>query len=247
MVNRDRLHIGTSGWSYGHWKSVFYPENMPRKDWLEFYQRHFTTVEVNASFYRLPTETTFRNWRDRSEPGFRFSLKGSRLVTHLKRLRDVKDNLEAFCGRARLLEEHLGPLLWQLPPGMEKDIELLGQFLQLLPAGLTHAVEFRNPHWYADDTFELLRRSGPVVLCQHDMKGSESPPLTTAPSVYIRFHGPSGNYTGNYSCEQLAAWADRITQYVNDGAEVWVYFNNDIGGCAITDARRLRGMVSGGA
>lgn len=240
----SRLHIGTSGWSYPHWRGVFYPEDMRQSKWLEFYQGRFSAVEVNYSFYRLPRESTLRKWRDASPAGFRFALKGSRLITHLKRLRDVQDNLELFCDRARILGEHLGPVLWQLPPDMEKDIGVLADFLSRLPADLEHAVEFRNPGWYGEDTFQLLRNSGPVAFCIHDKHGSESPSITTASLVYVRFHGPAGNYQGNYGPEQLQAWANRISEHVLGGSEVWAFFNNDIGGCAVRDALALESLVT---
>ncbi len=234
--------VGTSGFSYKHWRDVFYPPGLAQARWLEYYAQRFATVELNSTFYRLPPEKTFDSWRRRTPPGFLFAVKASRLVTHLKRLRDVQEPLETFIGRARALEARLGPILYQLPPGMGRDEALLGDFLALLPADLRHVMEFRNKEWYAGPVFHLLRRHN-VALCLHDMAGSEPPDLATADFAYVRFHGTTARYAGSYSDQQLEEWARRIGG-LGDLRRVYAYFNNDIGGHAVRNAATLLRFLS---
>lgn len=244
-MSGGRVHVGTSGWTYKHWRGVFYPEDVPQRRWLEHYQQHFSTVELNATFYRLPQEQTFRRWAERSPDGFRFAVKGSRLITHLKRLRDAEDAASTFLARARLLGEHLGPLLWQLPPSLARDAGLLRDFMGLLPYDLTHAFEFRHPSWFADATYDLLRERN-CAFCMYQLQSDETPVLATAKCVYIRFHGTASKYGGRYPDAALRLWAERIGGFLDDGREVWAYFNNDAGGHAVADARRLRAAVPQG-
>ena len=244
-MSGGRVHVGTSGWTYKHWRGVFYPEDVPQRRWLEHYQQHFSTVELNATFYRLPQEQTFRRWAERSPDGFRFAVKGSRFITHMKRLRDAEDAALTFLSRARLLGGHLGPVLWQLPPSLERDIGLLREFVRLLPDDLTHAFEFRHRSWFADETYELLRERD-CAFCTYHMRSDETPVLATADCAYVRFHGTESSYGGGYSDEAIRVWAQRIGDFLDGGREVWAYFNNDAGGHAVADARRLRAAVAGG-
>ncbi len=245
MVAEPGYYIGTSGFSYPHWRGVFYPQKYPQARWLEYYARHFRTVELNNPFYRLPSEGTFQGWQERTPPGFVFAVKASRLITHLHRLRGVEEALETFFSRVCHLGEKLGPILYQLPPGMGQDLELLDGFLSRLPHHLQHVMEYRNPTWYDEATLAVMRRHN-VAFCVHDMARKESPVVATADFAYFRFHGPTGRYAGNYSSEQLARWAGRIRELGDGLKATYIYFNNDIGGHAIDNARTLAHLLQPG-
>jgi len=241
MANRAR--IGTSGWEYRHWAGSFYPEGQPRDRWLEFYTEFFDTVELNNSFYRLPEADTFAAWAQRVPDGFAFAVKASRYLTHLRRLKEPTEPLQRFWTRAIRLGDHLGPVLYQLPPRWRPDLERLATFLEALPDGRPQALEIRDRRWYGRQLNVQLADAG-VALCLHDMEGSVTPAVPVGPFVYLRFHGSGARYGGRYSSQRLTAWAARITDWVASGLAVWAYFNNDIGGHAVRDADRLRAMVS---
>lgn len=230
------FRVGCSGWQYKHWKGDFYPAELPQSAWLDYYARHFDTVEVNNTFYRLPAEGVLERWRQRTPSGFLFTVKASRFLTHMKKLKDPEEPVERLFSRAFELRGKLGPVLYQLPKQMPKNLDRLGAFLQVLPARVKHTIEFRNPSWYDADVMQLLKKHN-VALCLHDMAGSITPRLVTATFTYLRFHGSSGRYAGRYSQEQLANWADWLTSC---GVSAFVYFNNDVGGHAPKDAKRLR-------
>lgn len=200
------LRIGTSGWIYPHWKRVFYPPELRQGGWLRFYAERFDTVEVNYSFYRLPTLEAFAAWREATPPGFCFAVKGSRFITHLKHLKDPVEHVARFCSRAEALGEKLGPVLWQLPPRWYRDDARLEAFLATLPVHHLNAVEFRDPSWLAEPTYDLLRRYQ-VALCVANSRGRSLPPepVLTADWTYLRFH--SGLAGGDYTEEQLQEWA----------------------------------------
>lgn len=240
---RATVRIGTSGWEYNHWRGVFYPRELPKSRWLEFYAERFDTVELNSSFYRLPAAETFAAWRRRVSAGFVMAVKASRYLTHLKRLREPTEPLERFWGRARRLGERLGPVLYQLPPRWNRNLERLDEFLAAVPRRRPQAVEFRDASWYHPDTMALLERHG-VALCLHDMRASASPREPVGALVYVRFHGSVGRYQGSYAPQTLRAWADRIDAWLAEGRPVWAYFNNDPEGHAIRDAERLRLMLA---
>ncbi len=237
-----KYRIGTSGWHYDHWRGDFYPDGLPKSRWLEHYAKTFDTVEINASFYRLPAEATFARWRGLAPPGFCYAVKASRFITHIKRLRNIEEELKTFLGRAGLLGDRLGPVLYQLPPGLKRDDGLLEAFLRLLPAGLEHVFEFRSRDWLDDGVFELMRRYR-AGFCIYDMPGLTTPVLATAGFAYVRFHGSTGLYYSNYSDEQLGEWAGRIRGLTGVDT-VYVYFNNDAGGYAVRNALTLRRMLS---
>jgi len=223
---------------YRHWREVFYPYKLPQSKWLEFYTRHFSTVELNNSFYRLPTEKAFSSWRETSPAGFVYAVKVSRFITHIKRLKDVDEPVDTFLSKAQLLEEKLGPLLYQLPPNMHRDDERLDAFLSLLPSGLRHVVEFRHDSWLDDAVFAILRKHN-VGLCVFDMPDLSCPLRATADFAYVRFHGATGLYYSRYSDDELEDWARRISGLASDLDAVYVYFNNDAEGYAIENARAL--------
>jgi uncharacterized protein YecE (DUF72 family) len=238
-----QVRIGTSGWVYPHWRGVFYPERLPAKGWFSFYAATFDTVEVNNSFYRLPSEPTVRQWERQAPEGFLYAVKASRFLTHRKKLKDPQGPLETILGRARMLKTHLGPVLYQLPPRWKRNTPRLRDFLEQLPSDLCHVFEFRDPSWYDDEVREALREAG-AGFCIHDMRGSASPCWVTARTVYLRFHGPTERaYAGSYPAEQLRPWAERIDGWRREGRDVYAYFNNDAGGCAVVNARELWSLL----
>jgi uncharacterized protein YecE (DUF72 family) len=236
------IHVGCSGWVYKHWRGILYPEGLPQKRWFERYAEEFDTVEINASFYRLPLASTFEGWRNGAPPGFRYAIKVNRFITHLKKLRDCEKAVAEFIALARPLGETLGPLLYQLPPSLKLDLGRLEDFLKLLPPDLSHVFEFRNKDWYVPETYALLDRYG-ASFCVHDMPGSKTERIAVGPVAYVRFHGGEGKYWGRYSDEGLLGWTDWILEQVRRGRPAWCYFNNDIHGHAIHDAQTLKSMV----
>jgi uncharacterized protein YecE (DUF72 family) len=238
------VRVGTSGWIYKHWRGVVYPAALPVKDWLKSYCERFDTVEVNNSFYRLPSEAVFAAWARQVPAGFLFAVKASRFLTHMKKLKDPAEPLANVLGRARHLGPHLGPVLYQLPPHWHCNLDRLRAFLALLPRDLTHVIEFRDPSWYNDAVRALLTEHG-VGFCIHDLRGVPSPEWVTARAVYVRFHGPTAKaYAGGYSPAHLRRWADRIAAYRHAGHDVYAYFNNDDAGHAVFDAQTLLGMLA---
>ena len=238
------VRIGCSGWQYRHWRGDFYPEDLAQDRWLEFYAERFDTVELNNSFYRLPSADAFDSWARRAPSGFRFALKASRYLTHLRKLHDPADPLRLLWSRAVRLGGHLGPMLYQLPPHWHRDVDRLRAFLDALPADRAQAIEFRDATWYDPGVLALLRDHG-VALCLHDMRGSATamPPQQVGPLVYVRFHGAAQRYGGRYPDDVLRDWAARLGAWAAGGLPCWVYFNNDVGGHAPRDAVRLRELV----
>ncbi len=234
--------IGTSGWHYDHWRDKFYPPKLAKASWLEFYAHHFPTVELNASFYHLPSENAFTTWHKSSPPDFTFAVKVSRFITHIKRLKDCAEPLQNFLKRAEILGEKLGPLLYQLPPGMHRDDTTLESFLVILPKGRHHVFEFRHESWLDSAVFDILRRYN-VGLCIFDMPKLTCPLVATADFAYVRFHGSGALYASNYSDEELADWAKKLGQLPDTVKAVYIYFNNDIGGYALDNARTLRTLL----
>lgn len=235
------IRIGCSGWQYQHWRGNFYPAEMPTSQWLEYYATQFDTVEINNSFYRLPEASTFLAWARRAPPDFLYAVKASRYLTHMKKLKDPVDPLHLFFSRARALGRTLGPVLYQLPPRWPLNLERLETFLAALPRRRRHAIEFRDPSWYAPDAIARLEREG-VALCLHDMPGSASGRRRVGPFIYARFHGPQ-KYGGRYSDATLDEWAAWLAECAGDGRAVFAYFNNDAGGHAPRDAMRLRDRI----
>jgi len=235
-------YIGTSGWHYDHWRDRFYPEKLIKAKWLEFYASHFTTVELNNSFYRLPSEAAFATWHDSSPANFTFAVKVSRFITHIKRLRNTEEAVENFVTRARILEEKLGPLLYQLPPNMHRNDEVLESFLSTLPQGMKHVFEFRHQSWLDEKVFEILRKYN-VGLCVFDMPSLSCPLVATADFAYVRFHGSTGLYRSCYSDEELAVWAKRLANLAANLKAVYIYFNNDAEAFAVRNAITLRGYL----
>jgi uncharacterized protein YecE (DUF72 family) len=238
------LRVGTSGWIYRPWRGAFYPAKLPAKRWFEFYAGVFDTAEINATFYRLPSQAAVAGWREAAPPGFVFAWKASRFITQAKKLKDAEEPLQRVYAPMLALGAKLGPALFQLPPQLRLNLERLAAFLPLLPPERRHAIEFRDPSWYDDRVFELLQRYD-VALCVADHFKAPTPWVATASFAYVRGHGPSGAYHGSYSDAQLQHWADHIQAWRRDGRDVYAYFDNDIGCAAPGDALRLKALAGG--
>jgi uncharacterized protein YecE (DUF72 family) len=235
------VHVGTSGWSYDHWRGVLYPHDAPARERLRFYTDHFQTAELNSSFYRWPGEAAFRRWRERTPDGFLLTVKAPRGLTHAARLYAP----ERWVERIRAAFEALGPkrgvLLVQLPPRLSYDRPRLDYFLRLVPGWLKVAVEFRHPSWHREETFRLLEERG-AAYCVMSGAGLPCVLRATAPFVYARLHGPDRQhlYAGSYSDRDIHWWAGRVREWEAAGRDVFVYFNNDGGGNAVRNALALK-------
>lgn len=234
--------IGTSGWIYPHWKGLFYPEGLRLKDRFGFYADRFDACEINGSFYRLPSEKAVAGWAEQAPEGFVYAWKVSNYLTHYKRLKEPAESLELIFGRMRALGGHAGPALFQLHPRMKRDDARLQGLLDRLPRDFRHAIEFRHPSWYDDGVFERLRACD-VALCISDHHDAPAPWVETASLLYVRGHGPGGDYRGAYDDATLAAWAERLQAAIARGCEAHCYFDNDIGGDAPRDALRLKALL----
>jgi uncharacterized protein YecE (DUF72 family) len=242
-AQKTAVHVGTSGWHYKHWVGDFYPARFPTDKMFSWYAREFQTVEINNSFYRLPEKKTFTQWKALAPPGFVFAVKASRFITHIKRLKDAEDSVKLFFSRARPLGAALGPVLFQLPPRWKLNFDRLSDFLSILPRRRKFTLEFRDESWYSPPVYRLLRLHN-VALCIHDWREMPWPKELTADFIYIRFHGSGARYGGNYSHTELRHWAETIRGWQPQLKEVFVYFNNDIGGHAIRNARSLGHMLN---
>ncbi len=240
---RGEAWIGTSGWHYKHWLGPFYPREMRPAQYLEFYARQFRTVELNNSFYRLPTEQAVTDWRTGSPEGFLFAAKASRFITHMKKLTGGSASFEKFFERIDRLQHKLGPVLFQLPPRFELNVARLEEFLAALPQGHRYAFEFRDPSWFAAETYAVLRRYD-AAFCAYDFDLRQSPMELTASWAYVRLHGPDGRYRGSYSDAALGEWSGRMQGWMAHGHDVYCYFDNDDSGYGAGDALRLQAMVS---
>jgi uncharacterized protein YecE (DUF72 family) len=242
MRGASRCHIGTSGWYYAHWQGAFYTSNLPTNRWLQYYASRFRTVEINNTFYRLPEPRQLAQWRETVPPGFVFSVKASRYITHRKKLKEPRQSLRKFFDTIRVLREKLGPILFQLPPRWAPNPERLAEFLRQLPPDYRYAFECRDARWWTHQTSDLLA-SHNAAWCIFDLAGQTSPKYVTTDFVYLRLHGPSGPYQGQYSVPTLAGWAGAFATWLRQGREIYCYFDNDEAAHAPHDAQRLQAMV----
>jgi uncharacterized protein YecE (DUF72 family) len=231
---------------YKHWRGLFYPDTLAVKRWFAYYADVFDTVEINNSFYRLPTPETFAAWRNQAPPGFCYAVKANRYLTQAKKLKECEEPLVRMMRSVDALRPALGPLLFQLPPRFEVNLARLEAFVEILPRDLACVFESREPSWYCDAAFALLDRYQ-ASLCVHDMPGSASPRLALGRAAYLRFHGTTGKYVGRYPDEVLAGWAEWIVMEACAGRAGWAFFNNDIGGHAIEDAQTFKAKVRQGS
>ncbi len=242
---RERaLRIGCSGWNYKHWRNgVFYPPRLPPRQWLAFYADRFDTVEINNTFYRLPTVSAVQGWVDQSPPDFLFTVKMSRYITHIKRLTDLDEGIRRFYERIDPLvrSPKLGPVLWQLPPTFQRDDERLAAALDALPPG-RHCFEFRHESWFVDETFELLDSHGVGHAIGDSAKYPFMKHVVTGDFAFVRFHAGTRGRGGNYSESELREWAERLRVW-NERFDVYAYFNNDWEGYAIQNGLRLKELL----
>lgn len=244
---KTRICIGTSGYSYKHWGAgVFYPEELRQNKWLEYYCQHLNSVELNVSFYRLPSLAAFQGWYRRTAKGFSFAVKGSRYITHVKRLQDPAASLKLFFSRTKPLKEKLAVVLWQLPPKFKANLKKLEQFIRRLHkwAPCPQVMEFRHPSWFCDDVYQILKAAD-IAICQADWPECSRQAPDIASFVYLRRHGTSGQlYGGCYSKKQLADDAAILAKVQGEKKFAFIYFNNDAHGWAIKNAIQLKSLIS---
>lgn len=238
----NQIYIGTSGWSYKHWKGTFYPKELKVKDQFNYYLENFNTVEINNTFYKLPSEEIFFNWKKNTPNNFTYVIKASRFITHMKKLRDPSQSIMKFMDRIILLEEKMGAVLFQLPPFMKPDLNLLENFLIALPKQHRYVFEFRHTAWYTSELYLLLKKYN-CAFCIYELAGHISPIEVTADFVYVRLHGPDDKYQGSYSKEILHKWSLLCRDWLKT-KDVFVYFDNDQKGYAPQNALELKKMVS---
>jgi len=246
---RGRFLIGTSGWVYSHWQGIFYPENLPAKNKLKYFSQHFKTTEINYSFYHLPRPSTYQNWYKQVPADFIFAVKASRFITHIKRLKRIKEAWQQFIENALNLKEKLGPILFQFPPSFkitEENIKRLENFLKVLKGdslkfkvySLRFAMEFRHESWCNEKTYKLLEKYN----CAWVIADSPSYPradVATADFVYIRLHGSKVLFSSKYTKNELNSLAEKIKRWLKQNLDIYCYFNNDFHGYAIENAKEL--------
>jgi len=238
---KQPIYIGTSGFSYAHWHGLFYPADLKTKDQFSYYLQHFKSVEVNSTFYAMPKPQTFINWKNNTPDDFVFVLKANGYITHVKRLHDTSESVELFIGNAKLLGHKLGAILFQLPPGLKYDIELLKSFIKILPASFRYAFEFRNHSWYERSVYKLLEKHN-CAFCIYDLARHQSPVQVTADFVYLRLHGPGRKYQGSYTDQAVMEWALQIKEWAMT-KDVFVYFDNDQLAYAAFNAMKLEEIL----
>ena len=238
-----RILIGTSGWHYDSWRGPFFPAGLSLKDQLHYYATQFPTTELNGVFYRTPTPAAVKSWCEQTDKAFVFAWKASKFITHWKRLSEnCVNSIELMESRLSLLEDKVGPILFQLPPNFEVDADRLRSFFALLSHKRRYSFEFRHPSWYQPAIFKLLSERN-AALCLSDHHDAPSPWKRTADFIYIRGHGPGGRYKGHYSSAALASWAERIRSWKRQGVDVHVYFDNDRKSAAPADALKLQALL----
>lgn len=238
------LRIGTSGYHYPHWVGPFYPPGTSTAHMLKYYAQHFDTLEINNSFYKLPSIEAFAHWRDSTPKNFVFAVKASRFITHNKKLKDPENAVNNFLPRAEHLRRKLGPILFQLPPRWHVNVERLLGLLEILPRQHRYAFEFRDLSWLTPEVMRVLKKFN-AAFCIYELAGYETPLEITADFAYVRLHGPDGQYQGNYSRARLRRWAGWIEQQSKKLKAIYVYFDNDQAAFAARNALTLRTMVAG--
>jgi uncharacterized protein YecE (DUF72 family) len=242
----DKIHIGTSGWSYKHWKNIYYPANIPAVKWLEFYTQTYKTTELNASFYRLPSKQTVVNWTKRVPKDFLFCVKMSRYLTHMKKLLEPEETLERFFEVFKPMKKIMGPVLIQLPGALKFNYDRADYLYDLLKKKYKKyqfVMEVRHPTWLEEVSLTLMSKYNiGLVISQSGDKFPYSE-MITAKNIYLRFHGPKELYASSYSDAMLKDFASKFRKWVKQGHEVWAFFNNDIHGHAVVDAKRLMDLT----
>ncbi len=242
MEKQKHIRIGTSGWYYRHWLGPFYPKNLAKKDFLSFYSQKFLTAEINNTFYKVPQKQTLLNWKNEVPAHFIFSAKASQYITHMKKLKDPQEPVARFFSQIEALGEKLGPILFQLPPHWKINPSRLDFFLKSLPSQYKYVFEFRDPSWFHEDTYSILKEQG-AAFCIYDFNRRLSPKEVTAEFIYIRLHGPDRPYQGQYDKKNLSGWAESISEWKKQGKDVFCYFDNDQLGYAAQDALHLKQIL----
>ena len=236
------MSVGTSGWHYRDWREAFYPVELPTRRWLEYYASRFDTVELNNSFYRLPTTDAFRAWRDVVPDNFVFTVKASRYLTHYRRLRDPDEPVQRLLAAVAGLDRKLGPILLQLPPDLRADVDALERVLDAFGPRVRLACEFRHESWFADEVYDRLRDRD-VAVCLADRRNAHTPLVRTASWGFVRMHEGTASPRPHYGTRALQHWVDRIAELWGADAECFVYFNNDHGACAVRDAAEFAALA----
>jgi uncharacterized protein YecE (DUF72 family) len=239
---RGTIRIGTSGWTYPHWRGPFYPKDLPDDHRLPFYAERLASVEINNSFYHLPERKTLEHWREATPAGFVFTAKASRYITHMKKLKDADESVPNFMDRIDILGDKLGAILFQLPPRWRANLDRLQSFLGILDGDHRYALEFRDESWFDDRVYDLLEQHG-CAFCIYELAGRQSPKQVTADFVYVRLHGPGEAYEGNYDAIALSGWAGALSSWASSGKDVFCYFDNDEAGYAPHNAVQLAKML----
>jgi len=243
MNKKGKIFIGTSGWTYDHWQGIFYPDDLVKTKWLDYYCQHFDTVELNASFYYLPKPQTFVSWRKKTPDNFLFSVKASRYITHIKKLRNIKEPWKRFITSAKELKEKLGPILFQLPPSLKVNPKVLEDFLKILPKKrYCYTIEPRNQTWFCEKVYKTLKKYN-IALCIASTPNYPTTEIVTANFVYLRLHGSKDLYASKYTEKELKNWARKIKKWQSQNLDIYVYFDNDAYGYAVENAKRLKELI----
>jgi uncharacterized protein YecE (DUF72 family) len=243
-MNKD-IFIGTSGYTYTHWRKVFYPPDLASSKWLEFYSQYFNSVELNVTFYRLPKKEVFKSWYKRTPKDFKFIVKGSRFITHIKRLKDCSDSLKIFFENVSFLKEKLACVLWQLPPSLKGNLAILKNFIKLLKKKYSftlHSFEFRNQTWFSKETYQLLENNN-INLCIADSPNFPTYEILTSSFIYLRFHGGKILYGSNYSEEEIKKWTKKVKNWLKKKNLLFAFFNNDAYGFAVKNALKFKELL----
>ena len=239
------LFIGTSGWAYKHWEDdVFYPSKIRSEAKLHYYSKKFNTVEINSTFYRQPLDQTFKKWFDAVPDHFTFSVKANRFITHIKRLSGCTDEIKRLLKSTELLGHKLGPILFQLPPSLQKDIGLLNKFLDNLTPDHFYTFEFRHESWFCDEVYRIFHSKN-LAICLTDSKKFPKCSEVTTNFIYVRFHGGEALYATDYKLDELEIWANKIANSLKSGLKIYCYFNNDYHAYAIKNATELKNLIKG--
>jgi|UniRef100_A0A7C4EMD2 uncharacterized protein YecE (DUF72 family) len=237
----QKIFIGTSGWQYGHWRGIFYPQDLKYSEWFGFYCKHFSTVEINVTFYRDVKPSTFQKWYSITPDEFLFSVKTSRQITHFKKLKVTQELVDNFLNRTAFLKEKLGVILIQLPPSLKFDKSVIKDFFSILDKAYRYTIEVRNKTFIDDVFFNILKENN-IAFCISDSAGRYPFYETiTADFVYIRLHGSQRLYASEYTEEELKQWCQKIKSW---NKTTYVYFDNDYMGYAVKNALQLKNMLT---
>jgi uncharacterized protein YecE (DUF72 family) len=237
----NKYFLGCSGFYYNHWKNVFYPEELPKTKWLQYYSQYFNTVEINNTFYRYPTEKLLQGWYNKTPANFKFTLKANRLITHTRKFHNTEDATKRFYQLAFTLKEKLSCILFQLPPSVHKNLELLQKIASQVDTALLNILEFRHPSWWSSDVYEFMAKNN-LVFCSVSAAELPETLVKTAESIYVRFHGKDGWYMGFYTYQQLEEWAEKIKK--SNAKRVLAYFNNDVNANAVKNCETLKRLLT---